>query len=107
MPKNKEEDRMEFKKKKLKFPAKIKSDIERYLTRKNLEITYFEGYMMELDKANISNISPHKILFKKEDKELVILYYGDHHYDDKLFYINESKNPCTFGKLRELISKYF
>lgn len=98
---------MKINKKKLEFPKKIKDKCDRYLSRKNLEITYFDGYMMEFKGTNISTISPHKILLKSKEKEVVILYYGEHLYDEELFFINNTKNGCSFQKLRELVVEYF
>ena len=98
---------MEIKKKKLEFPKEIKDKCDRYLSRKNLEITYINGYMMEFTKTNFSTISPHKILLKTKEKEVVILYYGAYLYDDELYFINDTNNACTFPRLRELVSNYF
>lgn len=98
---------MKIKTKKLEFPKEIQDKCERYLKRKTLEITYLNGYMVEFKGTNLSTISPHKILIKSSDKEVVILYYGEYYYDEELFFINNTKNGCTFSKLRELILNYF
>ncbi|MBR1884353.1 MAG: hypothetical protein IJ809_05435 [Clostridia bacterium] len=98
---------MKIKTKKLEFPKEIKDKCDRYLSRKNLEITYLNGYMMEFKNTNFSTISPHKILMKSKDKEVIILYYGEHLYDEELFFINNTKNGCSFQKLRELVVNYF
>ena len=98
---------MKINKKKLEFPKELKDKCNRYLSRKTLEITYFDGYMVEFKGTNISTISPHKILLKSKEKEVVILYYGEHLYDEELFFINNTKNGCSFQKLRELVVEYF
>ena len=98
---------MKIKTKKLEFPKEIQDKCEKYLKRKTLEITYLNGYMVEFKGTNLSTISPHKILIKSSDKEVVILYYGEYYYDEELFFINNTKNGCTFSKLRELILNYF
>lgn len=98
---------MKINKKKLEFPKETKDKCNRYLSRKTLEITYFDGYMVEFKGTNISTISPHKILLKSKEKEVVILYYGEHLYDEELFFINNTKNGCSFQKLRELVVEYF
>ena len=76
---------MRITKKKLEFPKELKDKCNRYLSRKTLEITYFDGYMVKFAGTNISTISPHKILLKSKEKEVVILYYGEHLYDEELF----------------------
>lgn len=98
---------MKINKKKLVFPKEIKDKCDRYLSRKNLEITYLNGYMIEFENTNFSTISPHKILMKSKEKEVVILYYGEYLYDDELYFINDTNNACTFPRLRELVSNYF
>ena len=98
---------MKIKTKKLVFPKEIKDKCNRYLSRKNLEITYINGYMMEFQNSNLSTISPHKILIKSDEKEVMILYYGEHLYNDELFFINNTKNGCSFQRLRELVVNYF
>ena len=98
---------MKIKTKKLEFPKEIQDKCERYLKRKTLEITYLNGYMVEFKGTNLSTISPHKILIKSSNKEVVILFYGEFYYDEELFFINNTKNGCTFSKLWELISNYF
>ena len=98
---------MRIYKKKLEFPKEIQNKCERYLSRKTLEITYLNGYMVNFSGTNISAISPHKILIKSSDKEVVILYYGEYLYDEELFFINDTNNRCTLQKLRELVVNYF
>ncbi len=98
---------MRITKKKLEFPKELKDKCNRYLSRKTLEITYFDGYMVKFAGTNVSTISPHKILLKSKEKEVVILYYGEHLYDEELFFINNTKNGCSFQKLRELVVNYF
>lgn len=98
---------MRITKKKLEFPKELKDKCNRYLSRKTLEITYFDGYMVRFAGTNISTISPHKILLKSKEKEVVILYYGEHLYDEELFFINNTKNGCSFQKLRELVVDFF
>lgn len=98
---------MKFDKKRLEFPEETKEQFERYLSRKTLEITYYDGYMINFGNANISAISPYKVIMKSRTKELVILYYGDYMYDENLYFINTTKNACTFARLRELVRNYF
>lgn len=98
---------MRIYKKKLEFPKEIQEKCERYLSRRTLEITYLNGYIVKFSGTNMSAISPHKILIKSSDKEVVILYYGEYLYDEELFFINDTNNRCTFQKLRELVVNYF
>lgn len=98
---------MKITKKKLEFPKEIQNKCNRYLSRKNLDITYINGYMIKFSNTNISTISPHKILIKSDEKEVVILYYGEYLYDEELYFINNTKNGCSFQKLRELVVNYF
>ncbi len=98
---------MKVKKKKLEFPKEIQDKCDRYLSRKTLEITYLNGYMVGFDNTNLTYISPHKIILKSKEKEVMILYYGEHLYDEETFFINDTSKACTFQKLRELVVNYF
>ncbi len=98
---------MKINKKKLEFPKELKAKCDRYLSRKTLEITYLNGYLIKFAGTNISSISPHKIILKSAEKEVVILYYGEYLYDEELYFINNTKNGCSFQKLRELVVNYF
>jgi len=98
---------MKVVKKKLEFPEELKDRCNTYLSRKNLEITYINGYLIEFKNTNISSLSPHKILIKSDAREVVILYYGEYYYDDKTFFINDTSTACSFHKLRELVASYF
>lgn len=98
---------MNIRKRKIKFPSEVKNKCNRYLSRKTLEITYFDGYMIDFTNTNFSTLSPHKILLKSKEKELIILYYGDYYCKGELYFINDTKNPCSFQKLRQLVGNYF
>ena len=98
---------MEIIKKKLEFPVELKHRCNMFLKRKCLEITYINGYLVEFKNTNITTLSPHKILLKSGSKEVVILYYGEYYHDDKIFFINDTTNACSFNKLRELVATYF
>ena len=98
---------MEVIKKELEFPKEIKDQFEKYLSRKTIEITYVNGLMVEFDKSNFCSISPYKIVMKSDDITLVILYYGEYHQTEGLYFVNDANNPCTFPKLREIVTKLF
>ena len=98
---------MEVIKKELAFPQEIKDQFEKYLSRKNIEITYVNGLMIEFSKSNFCSISPYKIVMQSDNIGLVILYYGEYHQSEGLYFVNDADHPCTFPKLRELVAKMF
>ncbi|MFI3260834.1 MAG: hypothetical protein R3Y13_03885 [bacterium] len=54
----------------------LKTKIETTVGKKNAEITYCTGGIVEVPKFNLDYINPAKIFIKKNDKHLVILNYG-------------------------------
>ncbi len=53
---------MKINKKKLEFPKEIKDKYDRYLSRKKLDITYIDGYMIEFKNSNFSTLSDNTII---------------------------------------------
>lgn len=67
---------------KLKIDSEFKEKINKTFSRKNLEITYFNGYIVKFNKCNMESISPHKILFSSPTKNLIVLHYADYMEND-------------------------
>ena len=52
-----------------------------------IKFSYYYGYIVEFDKANVDGITPHTLIFSKKEKELIVLYYGIYHKNDDLFIV--------------------
>ena len=71
------------------------------------KITYFYGYLVKFDKANIYAISPHKILFSKKDKNLLILHYDDYMENENLYFVDGEKEPFALTTIKRYIRDCF
>ena len=63
---------------KLHFNEDIIYSLNMLAKNYKFNITYFYGYLVKFDKANIYAISPHNILFSKNDVNLLVLHYDDY-----------------------------
>ena len=57
---------------KIQFPKEIENRLNNKI-RQSIKIKYFNGNMVNIDKFNLSILQPHKVLFKK-DKKIIIVY---------------------------------
>jgi len=103
----KEEKAMGIQIEKLKIDSEFKEKINKTFSRKNLEITYFNGYIVKFNKCNIESISPHKILFSSPTKNLIVLHYADYMENDGLYFVDGESEPLTITKLRDYVRNYF
>ena len=58
--------------KKVEFPKEIANRLNNRI-RQSIKIEYYGGAFVELDKFNLSVLQPHKVLFRK-DKRFIIVY---------------------------------
>ena len=56
----------------IEFPKEIATRLNNKI-RQSIKIEYFNGNKVDIDKFNLSILQPHKILFKKDEK-IVIVY---------------------------------
>lgn len=65
----------------------------------------YYGYIIEFDKANLDGITPHRLIFSKNGKELIVLHYDLYHENDNLFIVD---GECyTLYELKKYIRNYF
>ena len=79
--------------KKLHFNEDTINSLNKFAKSYRFKITYFYGYLVKFDKANIHAISPHKILFSKND--------------DNLYFVDGEKQPFTMTAIKKYIRDYF
>lgn len=92
---------------KLYFNTDTIDDFNQFAKSYKFKITYFYGYIVKFDKANIHAISPHKILFSKNDINLLVLHYDDYMENDNLYFVDGEKEPFTISKIKRHIREYF
>ena len=81
--------------------------LNRFAKNYRFNITYFYGYIAKLDKVNICAISPHKILFSKNDINIMVLHYDDYMENENLYFVDGEKQPFTISKIKRYIREYF
>ena len=81
--------------------------LNRFAKNYRINITYFYGYLVKFDKANIYAINPHKILLRNSLKNLLIMHYADYIQNNDLYFIDGEKEPLTISKLRDYVKANF
>ena len=92
---------------KIHFDKDTIEELNKFVKKYRMEVTYYYGYIVEFEKANVYAISPHKIVFTKYGYNLLVLHYDDYHANSNLFFIPEEKEPYTVGFLKRYIKEYF
>lgn len=81
--------------------------LNRFAKNYRFNITYYYGYLVKFDKANICAISPHKILFSKNDVNLLVLHYDDYMENENLYFVDGEKEPFTISTIKRYVRDYF
>ena len=100
-------DNIDIKFEKLLFNEDTINSLNKFAKSYRFKITYFYGYLVKFDKANIHAISPHKILFSKNNMNLLVLHYDDYMENDNLYFVDGEKEPFTISKIKRYIREYF
>lgn len=90
---------------KIIFNNDTKEVLNKMAKRSGIEVTYYDGYIVMFDKANIHAITPHRILFSKNGYHLLVLHYDEYHEDDDLFFVDGEKH--TLLTVKKYIRNYF
>lgn len=98
---------MKIEYKKLEISDEMKQKMESLTSKKDIKITYFNGFITKFAKSNVESISPHKILLSNALKSLLIMHYADYIENDDLYFIDGETEPLTITKLRDYIKAYF
>ena len=57
------------------------------------------------DKLNVHALTPHRIVFSKNDVYLLVLYYDEYHETDELFFVDGEK--YTLQGIKSYFRSYF
>ena len=82
-----------------------KEELNKMAKHCGINVTYYDGYILEFDKANIDGITPHRLIFSKNGKELIVLHYDLYHENDNLFIVDGEK--YTLYEIKKYIRNYF
>ena len=89
----------------MRFNQEIEEELFRMAKHSGISFSYYYGYIIEFDKANVGGITPHTLIFSKKGKQLIVLYYDEYHEDDDLFLVNGEKH--TLFTIKKYIRNYF
>ena len=92
---------------KMDFEPDFKDKFNNAISKKTLEITYFQGYIVKFDKCNVESITPHKILISNDTKNLLVMHYADYYENNEIYYIDGIREPLTITKLKKYVKNYF
>ena len=70
------------------FNNVTKEELNKMAKHCGINITYYDGYILEFDKVNVNRITPHRLIFSKNGKALIVLHYVLHHETDNLFIVD-------------------
>lgn len=83
--------------------TKLKEQVEKYLTTKNTDITWYNGTHITIERSNIQVINPIKIVITKNLKTYVILSYGPYSHDENEIFLYDKNNKTSWLKMIELL----
>jgi len=89
----------------MQFNQEIEEELFRMAKHSGISFSYYYGYIVEFDKANVDGITPHTLIFSKKEKELIVLYYGIYHENDNVFIVDGEK--YTLCEIKKYIRNYF
>ena len=49
-------------------------------------------------------VNPNKIVIKKSEKEVIVLYYGEYYHDEDAIFLYDIQHRCSWNKLKELMA---
>ena len=84
------------------FNNYTKEELNKMAKHSGINVTYYDGYILEFDKVNVHAITPHMLVFSKNGDYLTVLYYDE--YDD-LFLVDGEK--YTLNTIKKYIRNYF
>jgi len=89
----------------MRFNQEIEEELFRMSKHSGISFSYYYGYIIEFDKANVDAITPHRLMFSKNEKELIVLHYGLYHENDNLFIVDGEM--YTLYEIKKYIRNYF
>ncbi len=94
---------MEIITKKVELIGRISEKFQNLVSNKDVKLEIIEGELLEVDATNISLFRPHKIIFKKGKRFIVILYYGSYIKENDSFYLYNLSNKVTLSEIRQMV----
>ncbi|MDD3453187.1 MAG: hypothetical protein PHN42_02790 [Bacilli bacterium] len=96
---------MEILTKKVQLLERIEDKFKNMVLNKEVKLEIIEGELLEIDATNVSLFRPHRIVFRKGKKFIVILYYGSFIRENECFYLYNLSNKVNLFEIKQMISK--
>ena len=90
--------------KKMKISDDFKNKLETTIGVRNTEYTYIPGQLIQFKGTNMCCVNPNKIVIKKSEKEVLVLYYGEYYHDEDAIFLYDIQHRCSWNKLKELMA---
>ena len=71
----------------MSFEKDTEEELYKMAKHSGIKFSFYYSYIIEFDKANVDGITPHRLIFSKNGKELIVLHYGLYHENDNLFIV--------------------
>ena len=94
-----------FKIERMVFNNDTKEVLNKMAKRSGIKVEYYDGFIVMFGKVNVHAITPHRIVFSKNDVYLLVLYYDEYHEDDDVFYVDGERH--TLLTVKRYVRNYF
>ena len=89
----------------LLFDSEVKESLEMTFKRSGIKFSYYDGYILRFEKTNVYSITPHRLVFSKNEYNLLVLYYDEYHEYDDVFYVDGERH--TLLTVKRYVRNYF
>ena len=89
----------------MSFEQDTEEELSKMAKHSGIKFSFYYGYIIEFDKANIDGITPRRLIFSKNEKELIVLHYDLYHENDNLFIVDGK--GYTLYEIKKYIRNYF
>lgn len=87
------------------FNNDVKESLNKMAKRSGIKVEYYDGFIAMFDKVNVHALTPHRIVFSKNEVYLLVLYYDEYHDNDDVFYVDGER--LTLLTVKNYIRNYF
>ena len=87
------------------FDNEAKESLNNTFKRSGINISYYDWYIVTFEKSNVYSITPHRLVFSKNEYNLLVLYYDEYHETDELFFVDGEK--YTLQGIKRYVRNYF
>ena len=94
-----------FKIERMVFNNDTKEVLNKMAKRNKIKFIYYDGCILRFEKTNVYLIAPHRLVFSRNEYNLLVLYYDEYHETDELFFVDGEK--YTLHGIKSYVRNYF